>query len=182
MTLELLHYIACCLARCSVVQEVSLQCNSIGDLGATALADALVHCSSLRRLDLQGNSLVDIIVAIARATESLPGLNLCIDKVHTTEEGIERVLERRTGTNIKNKVFASSTDGIGKADIDSLRRALHCGDLPALRLSKTNISNINQLVAEQENAKTVRGIKCTDIGDDSVQILVMILYQLFAAS
>ncbi len=146
--------LACCLARCSVVQEVSLQCNSIGDLGATALADALIHCSCLRRLDLQGNSRVGI-VAIARATESLPGLDLCIDKVHTTEEGIERVLERRTRTSIKNKVFASSADSICKADIDSLRRALHCGDLPALRLSKTNISNINQLVAEQENAKTV---------------------------
>ncbi len=166
--------LACCLARCSVVQEVSLQCNSIGDLGATALADALIHCSSLRRLDLQGNSRVDI-VAIARATESLPGLDLCIDKVHTTEEGIERVLERRTGTNIKNKVFTSSMDSVCKADIDSLRRALHCGDLPALRLSKTNISNINQLVAEQENAKTVRGIKCTDIGDDTVPPLCSIL-------
>ncbi len=166
--------LACCLARCSVVQEVSLQCNSIGDVGATALADALVHCSSLRRLDLQGNSRVDI-VAIARATESLPGLDLCIDKVHTTEKGIERVLERRTRTSIKNKVFASSTDSIGKADIDSLRRALHCGDLPALRLSKTNISNINQLVAEQENANTVRGIECIDISDDTVPTLCSIL-------
>ncbi len=166
--------LACCLARCSVVQEVSLQCNSIGDLGATALADALIHCSCLRRLDLQGNSRVDI-VAIARATESLPGLGLCIDKVHTTEEGIERVLEHRTRTSIKNKVFASSTDSICKADIDSLRRALHCGDLPALRLSKTNISNINQLVAEQENAKTVRGIKCIAISDDTVPTLCSIL-------
>ncbi len=163
--------LACCLARCSVVQEVSLQCNSIGDLGATALADALIHCSCLIRLDLQGNSRVDI-VAIARATESLPGLNLCIDKVHTTEEGIERVLERRTRTN---KVFTSSMDSICKADIDSLRRALHCGDLPALRLSKTNISNINQLVAEQENAKIVRGITCTDISDDTVPTLCSIL-------
>ncbi len=166
--------LACCLARCSVVQEVSLQCNSIGDLGATALADALIHCSSLRRLNLQGNSRVDI-VAIARATESLPGLDLCIDKVHTTEEGIERVLERRTRTSIKNKVFTSSTDSICKADIDSLRRALHCGDLPALRLSKTNISNINQLVAEQENAKTVRGIECIDISDDTVPTICSIL-------
>ncbi len=123
---------------------------------------------------MQGNSRVDI-VAIARATESLPGLDLCIDKVHTTEEGIERVLERRTRTSIKNKVFASSTDSICKADIDSLRRALHCGDLPAMRLSKTNISNINQLVAEQENAKTVRGIKCIDISDDTVPTLCSIL-------
>ncbi len=165
--------LACCLARCSVVQEVSLQCNSIGDLGATALADALIHCSCLRRLDLQGNSLVDI-VAIARATENLPGLDLCIDKVHTTEEGIERVLECRTRTSIKN-VFISSRDHICKADIDSLRRALQCGDLPALRLSKTNISNINQLVAEQENAKKVRGIECIDISDDAVPTLCSIL-------
>ena len=39
-----------------MVQKVSIQCDSIGDSGVTALADALDHCIVFRKLDLQGNA------------------------------------------------------------------------------------------------------------------------------
>ncbi len=159
--------LAGCLARCSVVQEVSIECNSIGDSGATALANALVHCTSLRRLDLQGNSLGDKgAVATAKATENLPSLDLYLHNVNITEEGIERVLEHRARANVRNMVFTLSWDDVNEADIDTLRRALYCGNLPALKLSRKNIYNIEKLVAEQEQVKNVRGIVCEACDDD----------------
>ncbi len=155
------------LARCSAIQEVSIECNSIGDSGATALADALVHCNSLRKLNLQGNGLGDKgAVAIAKATENLPSLDLYLHSVNITEEGIERVLEHRARTSIKNMVFTPSWDIVSEADIDTLRRAVYCGNLPALKLSRKNIYNIEKLVAEQEQVKNVRGIVCDEYCDD----------------
>ena len=75
--------LAGCIARCSVVHEVSIQCNSIGDSGAIALADAIVYCSSLGRLDLQGNGLGDEgAVAIAKAAEGFPNLDLYLHNVN----------------------------------------------------------------------------------------------------
>ncbi len=161
--------LAGCLARCSTIQEVSIECNSIGDSGATALADALVHCNSLRRLDLQGNSLGDKgAVATAKATENLPSLDLYLHNVNITEEGIERVLEHRARTSIRNMVFTPSWDSVSEADIDILRRALYCGNLPALKLSSKNMYNIEKLVAEQEQVKNVRGIVCDCSSDHTV--------------
>ncbi len=171
--------LAGCLERCSVVQAVSIQCNSIGDSGATALADALVHCNSLKILNLQGNSLGDKgAVAVAKATEDLPSLILILHNVNITEEGIKRVLEHRARTHIRNVELTSSWECVSEADVDSLRRALQCGNLPTLRLSKTNISNIDKLVAEQEHVKNVRRIECYDITNDTVPILCSILKSL----
>ena len=159
--------LAWCIARCSVVQEVSIQCNSIGDSGAIALADALVHCSSLRRLDLQGNGLGDEgAVAIAKATEGLPNLDLYLHNVNITDEGVERVLEHRARTKIKAMVFGSSWDAISDAGIDALRSALKCGTLPALKISKINIDNIEILVAELEHVRNIRRLEC-DRGTDN---------------
>ena len=152
--------LAGCIARCSVVQEVSIQCNSIGDSGAIALADALVHCSSLRRLDLQGNGLGDEgAVAIAKAAEGLPNLDLYLHNVNITE-GVERVIEHRALTEIRAMVFGSSWDAISDAGIDALRSALKCGTLPALEISKTNIYNMEILVAELVNVRNIRRLVC----------------------
>ena len=166
--------IADCIARCSVMQEVSIQCNSIGDSGAIALADALVHCSSLRRLDLQGNGLGDEgAVAIAKAAEDMPNLDLYLHNVNITE-GVERVLEHRASTKIRAMVFGSSWDAISDAGIDALRSALKCGTFPELKISETNIYNIGILVAELEHVRTVRGLTCV-VTDDTVPTLCGII-------
>ena len=168
--------LAWCIARCSVVQEVSIQCNSIGDLGAIALADALVHCSSLRRLDLQGNGLGDEgAVAIAKAAEGLPNLDLYLHNVNITEEGVEMVLEHRASIKIKAMVFGSSWDAISDAGIDALRSALKCGTLPALKISKNNIYNIEILVAELEHVRNIRRLVCDDVTDDTLPTLCGII-------
>ena len=168
--------LASCIARCSVVREISIQCNAIGDSGAIALADALVNCSSLRRLDLQGNNLGDEgAVAIAKATENLPSLDLYLHNVNITEESIERVLKHRASTKIRAMVFGSSWDAISEAGIDALRSALKCETLPALKISKTNIDNIQTLVAELQHVRNIRGLECHDITDDSVPTLCKIM-------
>ena len=168
--------LAWCTARCSVVQEVSIQCNSIGDLGAIALADALVHCSSLRRLDLQGNGLGDEgAVAIAKATEGLPNLDLYLHNVNITEEGVERVLEHRACTKIRAMVFGSSWDAISDAGIDALRSALKCGTIPTLKISKTNIYNIEVLVAELDHVRNIRRLEYDDVTDDTLPRLCGII-------
>ena len=165
-----------CIARCSEVREISIQCNSIGDSGAIAFADALVNCSSLRRLDLQGNNLGDEgAVAIAKATESLPSLDLYLHNVNITEEGIERVLEHRASTKIRAMVFGSSWKSISEAGIDALRSALKCDTLPALKISKSNIYNIETLVAELQHVRNIRGLECHDITDDTVPTLCRIM-------
>ena len=168
--------LAGCIARCRVVQEVSIQCNSIGDSGAIALADALVHCSSLRRLDLQGNGLGDEgAVAIAKAAEGLPNLGLYLHNVNITEEGVERVLEHRASIKIRAMVFGSSWDAISDAGIDALRSALKCVTLPALKISRTNIYNIEILVAELEHVRNIRGLDCDDVTDDTLPTLCRII-------
>ena len=167
--------LAGCIARCSVVQEVSIQCNSIGDSGAIALADALVHCSSLRRLDLQGNSLGDEgAVAIAKAVEGLPNLDLYLNNMNITEEGIESVLEHRACTQIRSMVFGSSWASVCDAGIDALRSALECGTLPALKISKTNIGNIAVLVNELEHVRNIQGLFC-HVANNAVPILCDII-------
>ena len=167
--------LAGCIARCSVVQEVSIQCNSIDDSGAIALADALVHCSSLRRLDLQGNALGDEgAVAIAKAAEGSPNLDLYLNNMNITEEGIEWVLEHRACTKIRAMVFGSSWYSVCDAGIDALRSALKCGTIPALRISKTNISNIAVLVTELEHVRNIQELMCS-VADYTVPILCDII-------
>ena len=168
--------VAGCIARCSVVQEVSIQCNSIGDSGAIAIANELVHCSSLRRLDLQGNGLGDEgAVAIAKATEGLPNLDLYLHNVNITEEGVERVLEHRASIKIRAMVFGSSWGAINKAGIDALRSALKCGTLPALKISNNNIYNIKILVAELDIVRNIRRLVCDDVADDTLPTLCGII-------
>ena len=159
-----------------MVQEVSIQCNSICDLGAIALADALVHCSSLRRLDLQGNGLGDEgAVAIAKAAEGLPNLDLSLHNVNITEEGVERVLEHRASTKIRAMVFGSSWDAISDAGIDALRSALKCGTLPTLKISRTNICSIEILISELGHVRNIRGLQYDWVTDDTLPTLCGII-------
>ncbi len=172
--------LAGCLSKCSVVQEVSIECNSIGDSGATALADALVHCTSLRRLDLQGNSLGDTgAVAIAKAAKSLPNLDLYLHNVNITEEGIDTVLELRTRTRIRSMKLISSWDSVSETDVDTLKNALYCGNLPALNVTSDNIYNIEKLIADQQCVGNVSGIVSRAyISDDTVPTLCRIIQHL----
>ncbi len=168
--------LAGCLSKCSAVQEVSIECNSIGDSGATALADALVHCTSLRRLDLQGNSLGDKgAVAIAKAAKSLPNLDLYLHNVNITEEGIDTVLELRTRTRIRSMELTSSWDSVSGTDVDTLKNALYCGNLPALNVSSTNIYNIEKLVVDQQCVGNVRGVVSRAYFGDTVPTLCRII-------
>ncbi len=171
--------LAGCLSKCSVVQEVSIECNSIGDSGATALADALVHCNSLRRLDLQGNSLGDKgAVAIAKAAKSLPNLDLYLHNVNITEEGIDTVLELRTRTRIRSMELTSSWYSVSETDVDTLKNALYCGNLPALYIFSSNIYNIEKLVVDQQCVGNVRGVYCVSISNDTVPTLCRIVQHL----
>ncbi len=171
--------LAGCLSKCSAVQGVSIECNSVDDSGATALADALVHCTSLRTLDLQGNSLGDKgAVAIAKAAKSLPNLDLYLHNVNITEEGIDTVLELRTRTRIRSMELISSWDSVSETDVDTLKNALYCGNLPALNVSSTNIYNIEKLVVDQQCVGNVRGVNCALISDDTIPTLCKIVEHL----
>ncbi len=171
--------LAGCLSKCSVVQEVSIEFNSVGDSGATALADALVHCTSLRRLDLQGNSLGDKgAVAIVKAAKSLPNLDLYLHNVNITEEGIDTVLELRTRTSIRSMEWTLSWNRVSETDVDTLKNALYCGNLPALNVSSDNIYNIEKLVADQQCVVNVREVYCVSISDYTVPTLCNIIEHL----
>ena len=165
--------LADCIAKCSVLREVSIQCNCISDSGAIALAGALAHCSSLRRLDLQGNSLGDEgAVAVAKATDSWIHLDLYLYNVNVSDTGMERILDQRPGTNIRKMVFGSSWESIRSAGEEALERALSCVKLPAISISHdtnncfvvsnqiellTSVTTLSMVVTE-DNVPTLCGI------------------------
>ena len=140
------------LASSSVLQVFSVQCNFIRDLGAAILASSIARIKSLRRLDLQGNGMGDEgVVAVAKATEETPGLDLYLYNVEITQEGINRVLELRATTHIKTMVLGSSWDSVCDEGIEALRSVMELGTLPALRISDTG-SNSRQI--NMENIRT----------------------------
>ena len=145
--------LASCLSICGEVQEVSVQCNSIEDSGTIALVEALVDCTSLRKLDMQDNAISDEgAMVIAKATGSLSGLDLYLHNVNITEGGIERDLEHRSSTEIRSMVFGSSWMGICEGGIDALRRALQCKTLPALKITESNIHDIEAVIGKLEHS------------------------------
>ena len=161
--------LASCLSRCGEVQEVSVQCNSIEDSGTIALVEAVVDCTSLRKLDMQGNAISDEgAMVIAKATGSLSGLDLYLHNVNITEGGIERVLEHRASTYIRSMVFGSSWEGICEGGIDALRRALQCKTLPALKITKSNIHDIEAVTEELEHSMNIRGLEFAYLSEDAV--------------
>ena len=54
------------LGQCSLLAEVNLADNDIGDEGAGRLAGVLGQCSSLTQLDLEDNAIGDEGVAMIR--------------------------------------------------------------------------------------------------------------------
>ena len=168
--------LASCLSRCGEVQEVSVQCNSIEDSGAIALVEAVVDCTSLRKLDMQGNAISDEgAMVIAKATGSLSGIDLYLHNVNITEGGIESVLEHRASTKIRSMVFGSSWEGICEGDIDALRRALQCKTLPALKITKSNIHDIEAVTGELEHSLNIRGLECEFLSEDTLPTLCKIM-------
>ena len=171
--------VASCLSRCGEVQEVSVQCNSIEDSGAIALVEAVVDCTSLRKLDMQGNAISDEgAIVIAKATGSLSGVDLYLHNVNITEGGIERVLEHRASTKIRSLVFGSSWEGICEGGIDALRRALQCKTLPSLKITESNIHDIEAVTGELEHSLSIRGLECAYLSEDTVPTQCKIMQHL----
>ena len=171
--------LASCLSRCGEVQEVSVQCNSIEDSGAIDLVEAVVDCTSLRKLDMQGNAIIDEgAIVIAKATRSLSGLDLYLHNVNITEGGIEIVLEHRASTKIRSMVFGSSWKGICEGGIDALRRALQCKTLPALKITESNIHDIEAVTGELEHSLNIRGLECVNLSEDTVPTQCKIMQHL----
>ena len=164
--------LACCIATCSIMRELSIQCNSIGDSGAIALADGLSCCSTLRILDLQGNILGNKgAVALALAMNTLPNVLLYLCNVNVSEHGIEVVLKINGNASIRTMEFGKSWNCIKNAGIEELRRALNCGSLPTLEVSKSNINEITTLVTELCHVGKIRALKCTSVTKDTVHTL-----------
>ena len=164
--------LAGCIATCSIMQKLSIQCNSIGDSGAIALADGLGGCSTLKMLDLQGNILGDKgAVALALAMNALPNVLLYLCNVNVSEHGIEEVMKINENASIRTMEFGRSWNGIKNAGKDELRRALNCGSLPTLEVSKSNINEITTLVTELCHVGNIRALKCTSVTKDTVHTL-----------
>ena len=161
-----------CIVRCRIMRELSIQCNSIGDSGAIALADGLGGCSTLRILDLQGNILGNKgAVALALAMNALPNVLLYFCNVNVSEHVIEEVLKINGNASIRTMEFGRSWKCIKNAGIEELRRALNCGSLPTLEVSKSNIHEITTLVTELCHVGNIRALKCTSVTEDTVHTL-----------
>ncbi len=74
--------------------------------------------------------------------------------------------------------MTSSWNSVSETDVDTLKNALYCGNLPTLRVSSTNIYNIEKLVADQQCVGKVREVYCAIIGDDTVPTLCRIIEHL----
>ena len=157
-----------CIAKCTVIREISVQCNNISDTGAVVLASVLGDVSSLRKLDLQGSAITNEgAVAIAKATKSQPKLTLYLCSVNITEEGVHKVLKYKVNARVRALDFESSSwQAIEDAGINSMAKALMCGTLPMLKVSRTSIENIKKLAVESEHIMNVGGLEC--VGDKDI--------------
>ncbi len=74
--------------------------------------------------------------------------------------------------------FTSSWNTISEVDLETLKQALYCGNLPALKLTSDNIFNMATLVAEQEYLRNVIGIECNEYLDEAVPQFISIMKHL----
>ncbi len=95
--------------------------------------------------------------------------------MNITEEAIERVLQHRSIIKIRTMEFGSSWDGICAAGIDTMRNALCCGNIPALKITNSNIYDIATLVSELEHVRNVRGLQCHFNTEDHIPTLCSIM-------
>ena len=160
--------LSACIAKCTVIREISVQCNNISDTGAVVLATVLGDVSSLIKLDLQGSAITNEgAVAIAKATKSQPKLTLYLCSVNITEEGVIKVLKYKGNARVRAlDFFSSSWQAIEDAGINSMANALMCGTIPMLEVSIKNIKTINKLAVESEHVLTVGGLECK--GDEDI--------------
>ncbi len=66
-----------------------------------------------------------------------------------TVGGTDKVLELRTRTRIRNMERTLPWASVKATDVDTLKNALYCGNLPALNVFSTTIYNIEKLVVDQ---------------------------------
>ena len=153
--------LSACIAKCTVIREISVQCNNISDTGAVVLASVLGDVNSLRKLDLQGSAITNEgAVAIAKATKSQPKLTLYLCSVNVTEEGVHKVLKYKGNARVRALDFESSSwQAIVIAGSNSMAKALMCGTIPMLRVSRTSIEKIKKLSVESEHIMNVGGFK-----------------------
>ena len=156
------------IAKCTVIREISVQCNNISDTGAVELASVLGDVISLRKLDLQGSAITNEgAVAIAKATETQPKLALYLCSVNITEEGVHKVLKYKGNARVRALDFESSSwEAIVDAGNNSMAKALMCGTIPMLRVSRTSIEKIKKLAVESEHILNVGGLEC--VGDKDI--------------
>ena len=153
--------LARCIARCSVVQEVSIQCNSIGDSGAIALANALVHCSSLTRLDLQGNALGDEGAAAIAKSVQLNEIILHIYNINITEDGVKQVLKYKNNANVASVEYSSWWSTIADEDNVSIKNTLlRCHNIPMIQILPSNYDKISLLITQIDHLKSIRFLSC----------------------
>ena len=85
----------------STVTELNLSWNSIGDAGATAIAEALRVNSTVTKLDLLGNSIGDAgataIAEALRVNSAVTKLGLSSNSIGVTWNRIRKLLERNGG-------------------------------------------------------------------------------------
>ena len=160
--------LSACIAKCTVMREISVQCNNISDTGAVALASILGDVSSLRKLDLQGNAITNEgAVAVAKATETQLKLTLYLCSVYITEEGVQKVLKYKENARVRALDFVSSSwQAIVDAGINSMAKALICGTLPILEVSRESVKNIKKLAVESKHILNVGGLEC--VGDKDI--------------
>ena len=81
------------------------------------------------------------------------------------------MLKINGNASIRTMEFGRSWNHIKNAGKDELRRALNCGSLPTLEVSKSNINEITTLVTELCHVGNIRALKCTSVTEDTVHTL-----------
>ncbi len=60
--------------------------------------------------------------------------------MNITEIGTVRVLEGRPRTRVRKMEFTSSWNTISEVDLETLKQALYCGNLPAIKLTSDAVT------------------------------------------
>jgi len=158
------------------LREFSFQCNSVGNLGAIALARAAVKTGTLRKLDLQGNNIDDEgALSTVEILQSAPGLELYLYNVKVTQAGIRRVLEHRATTHIGTMVLGSSWKSICDEGIEAVRRLVKHEGVPALKIANINVmETIRTLVNDEVWGMNVKSLTVELFSSDADALLAIL--------
>ncbi len=125
------------------ISSISLQCNSIGNPGAIAIAAVISQCSSLNHLDLQGNYISNEgAVAIANAAAQLPSLQVYVCNVEVSEVVMEEIMKCTQNVNFEENLLNSSAwTSIEKSNCRC--QAWGCGKSSAIELFSSDMELID---------------------------------------